>query len=142
MFQRGFAPAMNSCRLIHIGLLWAFFALLSGCSTPPTTAAGFEASAQKKIAKGDYDGAIADSTQAIALAATDPEAYYCRGCARDAKCDFEGAIADYSKVIELDPTNIGAYNARGLAKEANSDLAGAAADLNKAEELKSQQSSR
>ncbi len=133
---------MNLRRLFRLGLLWVSLAFVSACSTPPTTAAGFKASAQKKFAKGDYDGAISDSTQAIALAATDPESYYFRGCAREARNDFDGAIADYSKVIELAPNNIDAYSARGLAKEASGDLAGAATDLNKAEELKSQQSLR
>src|SRR5579872_6401925 len=108
---------MKSCRLFRLGLLWALFALVSACSTPPTTAAGFKASAQKKFNKGDYDGAIADSTKAIALAATDTEAYYCRACAEEASSDYDDAIADYSKIIELNPNNAAAYNARGFARE-------------------------
>jgi Flp pilus assembly protein TadD len=128
---------MNSRRLFRPGLLWALLAFVAACSTPPTTAAGYSASAKAKFAKGDYAGTIADSTHAIALAATDPETYYYRGCAREALNDFDGAIADYSKVIELDPNNAVAYNARGFAKEAKGDLAGAAVDLNKAAKLSS-----
>ena len=126
---------MKSCCLLHLRLLWVALAFVSACSTPPTTAAGFKTSAQKKFNKGDFDGAIADYTKAIALAATDPEAYYNRGCAREAMHDFDGAIADYSKVIELDPNNADAYNNRGFAREAKGDLNGAAADLNKAAKL-------
>jgi tetratricopeptide (TPR) repeat protein len=133
---------MNS-RLLHLGLLWALFALVSACATPPpTTAAGFKASAQKKYDKGDFAGAIADSTQAIALAPADPEGYYCRGCAEEAVNDFDDAIADYSKVIALDPNNAVAYHDRGFAREAKGDLEGAATDLNKAEQLNSQQPNR
>jgi Flp pilus assembly protein TadD len=134
---------MNSRRLFRLGLLWVVFTLVSACSTPPpTTAAGYNASAQAKSDKGDYDGAIADYTKAIALGATDPATYDGRGHAKESKDDLDGAIADYSKVIELDPTNADAYNDRGFAKESKGDLDGAAADLNKAAELKSQQPSR
>jgi Flp pilus assembly protein TadD len=134
---------MNSCRLFHLSLLWAWLAFVSACATPqPTTADGYKAAAQAKSAKGDYDGAIADYTKAIALGATDPATYDGRGRAEEAKDDFDGAIADYSKVIGLDPNNADAYNDRGFAKESKGDLDGAAADLNKAAELKSQQPSR
>jgi Flp pilus assembly protein TadD len=131
---------MNSRRLLHLGLLWASLAFVSACATPPpTTAIGFEASAQGKLAKGDFDGAIADYTKAIALGATDPATYYGRARARESNNDFDGAIADYSKVIELDPNNADAYNDRGFARESKGDLDGAAADLNQAAKLKSQQ---
>jgi tetratricopeptide (TPR) repeat protein len=91
---------MKSFRLFYLGLLWAALAFVSACSTPPpTTAAGYKASAAAKFDKGDYDGAISDYTKAIALGATDPATYYSRGSAEEAKDDFAGAIADYSKVI-------------------------------------------
>ncbi|HXC02522.1 MAG TPA: tetratricopeptide repeat protein [Opitutaceae bacterium] len=133
---------MNARRLFHLSLLWALLAFVSACATPPpTTAAGYKASAQAKSDKGDYAGAIADYTKAIALGATDPATYYGRGSAEEATDDFNGAIADYSQVIALDPNNADAYNDRGFARESKGDLDGAAADLNKAAELKSQQPS-
>jgi tetratricopeptide (TPR) repeat protein len=133
---------MNSRRFFHLGLLWALLSFVSACSTPPpTTAAGFDASAREKSDKGDFDGAIADYTKAIALDATDTVAYFSRARARESNNDFGGAIADYNKVIALDPHNAEAYNDRGFAKESTGDLEGAAIDLNKAEELKSQQPS-
>jgi tetratricopeptide (TPR) repeat protein len=134
---------MNSRRLLRLSLLWASLVFVPACSTPPpTTAAGFKASAQKNYDQGKFDDSIADSTKAIALAPTDPEAYYFRGCAEEAMNDFDNAIADYSKVIELAPNNAAAYHDRGFARESKGDLNGAAADLNQAEELRSQQPSR
>jgi tetratricopeptide (TPR) repeat protein len=133
---------MKLACFFRLGLLWALLAFVSACATPPpTTAADFKASAATKFDKGDYDGAISDYTNAIALGATDPATYYGRGRAKESNNDFDGAIADYSKVIELDPSNADAYHDRGFAKESKGDLEGAAADLNKAEELNSRQSS-
>ena len=130
---------MNSRRLFHLSLLLACLAFVSACATPPpTTAAGYKASAQAKSDKGDFNGAIADYTKAIALGATDPATYYARGSAEEAKGDLDGAIADYSQVIALDPHNADAYNDRGFAKESKGDLDGAAADLNQAAKLRSQ----
>ncbi|HWZ95547.1 MAG TPA: tetratricopeptide repeat protein [Opitutaceae bacterium] len=134
---------MKSSRLFRLGLFCALLAFVSACSTPPTTAAGFKASAQKKFDKGNYEGAVADFSQSIALAATDDiEVYYLRGRARESSGDVDGAIADFSKVIALDPSNAEAYNDRGFARESKGDLEGAAVDLNKAAELKLQQSGR
>ena len=59
---------MNSRRVFHLALLWVWLAFVSACATPPTTAAGFKASAQKKFDKGNYEGAVADFSQSIALA--------------------------------------------------------------------------
>jgi len=134
---------MKSCRSLHLSLLWALLAFVSACATPPpTTAAGFKASAATKFDKGDFDGAIADCTKAIALAAMDTEAYFYRARAKESNNDFDGAIADYDKVIQLDPNNAVAYNDRGFAKESKGDLEGAAADLNKAAKLNSPPASR
>jgi Flp pilus assembly protein TadD len=139
LFHHRFIPVMNSRRLLHLGLLCTLLAFVSACATPPpTTAAGYDASAKAKSDQGDYDGAIADYTKAIALGATDPATYYGRGRAKESKDDLDGAIADYTKVIELDPTNADAYNDRGFARESKGDLDGAAVDLNKAAKLKSQ----
>jgi Flp pilus assembly protein TadD len=129
---------MKPSRLFCLSLLWAWLAFVSACSTPPTTAAGFKASAKEKFDKGNFEGAIVDYSQSIALASTDDiEVYYLRGRARESTGDDAGAITDFSKVIELDPNNAQAYNDRGFAKEAMGDLEGAAADLNKAAKLNS-----
>ena len=42
--------------------------------------------------KGDYDGAIADYTEALRLNPADATAYYNRGLARTDKGDLDGAI--------------------------------------------------
>ena len=65
-------------------------------------------------AKGDYDRAIADYTQALRL---DPDAvrYTNRGNAYRNKGDNDRAIADYNDALRLDPNYARAYNQRGYA---------------------------
>ena len=73
--------------------------------------------------KGDYDGAIADFTQAIALWGKDnleaALAYAHRGAAHGMKDDYDGAIADCDKAIALwgvdSPEAAPAYTNRGFA---------------------------
>ena len=61
-------------------------------------------------AKGDVDGAIADSSKAIELNPTNAEAHVNRGVAKLAKGEAGGAIADFTRAIELKPNDpIGHY---------------------------------
>ena len=53
--------------------------------------------------KGDYDHAIADYTQAIAINSQDAEYYIARGYSYDRKGDDNHATADFSKAAEIDP---------------------------------------
>jgi tetratricopeptide (TPR) repeat protein len=55
--------------------------------------------------KGDYDTAIANCTQAIAIEPTYVPAYLNRGRAWAKKNDLQKALADFKKVVELDPSN-------------------------------------
>jgi len=62
------------------------------------------------------DQAIADFTQAIALAPTPPDkaaAYYNRGNAYRAKGDLVQAVSDYTQAVTLNPRFAAAYNNRG-----------------------------
>jgi tetratricopeptide (TPR) repeat protein len=109
------------------------------------------ASADKKIAKGDWDGAIADYTKAIKLGST--LSYASRSMAKLNKKDFAGAIADCTEAIaqytsasqpsrsqeDLDfLANLGVitYTNCGLAKKATGKLDEAITDFTKAYELR------
>jgi TonB family protein len=93
-------------------------------------------SAQSKLIKRDFDGAIADYTKAIELKPDDSAACEHRGDAKAFKSDLDGAIADFSKAIELKPDDSAVYEHRGDAKAFKSDFDGAIADFSKALELK------
>jgi len=51
----------------------------------------------------DFDGAIADLTEAIRLEPSSTLAYYTRGMVYHSKNEFDAAIADFSKAIQLEP---------------------------------------
>jgi tetratricopeptide (TPR) repeat protein len=66
--------------------------------------------------QGDFQGAIADYTEAIRLDPSKSEAYLDRGIAKRHQDDYQGAIADYNEAIRRDPKNADAYFNRGVAK--------------------------
>ena len=97
----------------------------------PDDATSYHDHGLAKNARGDFDGAIADYNQALALNPSYAEAYWDRGQARFSKDDFNGAIADLDRALALNPNLAGAYGSRGAAKEAKGDLTGALADYDK-----------
>jgi len=80
----------------------------------------------------DYDGAIADYTQAIMIDPGNADYYYARAGVKKDKGDDDGAIADYTRTIELNPQSIYAYYCRGDERMSKGDYAGAIADWEKA----------
>lgn len=83
--------------------------------------------------KTDYEGKIADYSEAIRLNPNDATAYYNRGNARKNKGDLDRAIADYSRSIELkNPELHLPYYNWGNARYDQGDLDGAIADFNEA----------
>ena len=67
-------------------------------------------------AKGDYDRAIADYTEAIGVSGGRfVQAYGARGFVYGEKGDYDRAIADLTTAIEFYPQNNGAYFFRGFA---------------------------
>ena len=69
-------------------------------------------------AKGLYDQAIADDTQAIALNPQDAMDHYNRGAAYGHKGLLDQAVTDYTRAIALDPQHANAYYNRGRVYEA------------------------
>ena len=63
----------------------------------------------------DYQGQIADYTEAIRLNSNYREAYFKRGWVYDDMGNYEAAIIDLSKAIELAPSVADSYNVRGVA---------------------------
>jgi tetratricopeptide (TPR) repeat protein len=57
--------------------------------------------------KGDYDRAIADSTQALRLDPNFANAYSNRGNAYLRKRDYDRAIADYEAALRINPNDAG-----------------------------------
>ncbi len=53
--------------------------------------------------RADWDGAMADATEAIRLNPDDANAYYNRAVARENKGDVDEAIADYTRGRDLAP---------------------------------------
>jgi tetratricopeptide (TPR) repeat protein len=83
-------------------------------------------------AKGDYDGAIADFSEAIRLDPKFAIAFSGRGLAYSAKGDHDRAIADFNEAIRLDPKSRIAFYNRGLAYDAKGDYDRAIADYTEA----------
>jgi len=79
--------------------------------------------------KGDYNRAIADSSEAIRLDPNNAVAYGTRGAAYKGKEDFDSAIADLTEAIRLDPNNAPAYGNRGLTYITKRDYDKAISDL-------------
>lgn len=83
----------------------------------------------------DYQGSIADYTQALRLKPSDAVYYSNRGVARLKAGDAKGAVRDFDEALKLNPKYASAYNNRGQARSSLGDLPGAIEDLRKAAEL-------
>jgi hypothetical protein len=82
----------------------------------PTSAAEYANRGVTRAHQGDLDGAIADYTEALALAPPDAEVLFNRGSAMIAKKDYQGAIADLTLALSIDPHHAKALFARGTAR--------------------------
>lgn len=80
--------------------------------------------------KRNFDGAIADFTEAIRLNPKNDSPFYFRGGAYLENGDYDRAIADYTEVIQLNPTDVFAsYYGRGLAYMGKIDYGRAVSDF-------------
>ena len=85
---------------------------------------------------GEYNGAVADYTQAIHLKPDYAEAYNNRGLAKHNLRQYNTAIIDYDIAIQLKPDFALAYNNRGLTRINLGQYIVAIADCDKAIQLK------
>jgi len=99
----------------------------SGQETGRNLAAAFTVRGRAYRAKGDYDHAIADYTEAIRI-----EPNYSRGIAYFNKKDYDRAVADYTMSPRLAPRDIIALQNRGHAYQAKQDYDRAIADYSEA----------
>jgi tetratricopeptide (TPR) repeat protein len=83
----------------------------------------------------DFDKAIADENDAIAINPRLSGAYVTRGAAYGNKGDDDQALADASKAIEIDPNNAAAYSNRAIARGNKGDLDNAIADATRGIEI-------
>ncbi|WP_088240111.1 tetratricopeptide repeat protein [Calothrix rhizosoleniae] len=88
---------------------------------------------------GDYQGAIADYTQAIQINSQDAHAYYNRGHIHYDLGNYESAIADYTQVINIHPQDADAYYSRGNSRYQLGDNQGSMEDFQKSTDIYRQQ---
>jgi Trypsin-like peptidase domain/TPR repeat len=93
--------------------------------------------ALRKDESGNYNDAIADFNQAIAINPKYSDAYNNRAILKDGKLnDIQGALADLNQAIAINPKYSNAYNNRaGLKYLKLNDRAGAIQDLRQAAQL-------
>jgi tetratricopeptide (TPR) repeat protein len=77
----------------------------------------------------DYDRAVADFTESIALYPKDDSYFLMRANAYYLKADYNNAIADCSTALRLKPDGAGALYWRGKAKQQIGDTAGGDKDI-------------
>jgi len=122
----------------HVSLWMVFTLLLSPAlvrAQSPQTGSDYVNRGNIRFEAGDFDGAIADYTEAIELNAADSVAYYNRGIARGRQGDHSRAIEDYTRAIQIGGRYANAYYNRGVHREETGDLDEAFADYTQALEI-------
>ena len=94
----------------------------------------------EKLQIADYQGAIENFGQAIALSPRLEDAYVNRGNIYRKLGNYQGAIADYTQAIQLNPSFTYLHNSRGNVREELQDYKGAIADYTEAIRLYPEQS--
>ena len=98
-------------------------------------AIGYKNRGHDRAELGDYEGAIADYTQATQINPDDIDAYYYRGNAHFDLGQYEAAITDYTQVVKINSHYVNAYYNRGNALLEIADKQAAVEDFHKAADL-------
>ena len=104
-------------------------AIDAGASQP---AALYRSRAVAYFRKGDFERAIADTSEAIRIDPRLGKAYRTRGAAYSAKGDKDRALADWNEAIRVDPADAMSYNNRALLYSGRGEHDRAIADFNEA----------
>jgi tetratricopeptide (TPR) repeat protein len=84
---------------------------------------------------GDYAGALADASRALALAPDLAAAYNARAEAHHELGDYAAAMADHNRAVDLAPREAAYYNARSVTRHTLGDYDQSLADSNRAVDL-------
>ena len=103
---------------------------------PPQTAMEYCLRAEQRFQAGDFDGAIADYSEAIRLDSRMPEAWCARGAIWGEKGEYDKALADSNEALRLKPDYVEALNNRGNAWGEKGEYDKAIADYDEAIRLK------
>ncbi|MDR2904920.1 MAG: tetratricopeptide repeat protein [Helicobacteraceae bacterium] len=109
--------------------------LYSRAPNPPNNSIAYYNRGIAYIKLRNYDQAVKDYTQAIALDPKDDQAYHNRGGAYCKLGNYDQAIADFTKAIELNPKYASAYFNRGVTYDKQQNYNQAITDFTKAIEL-------
>jgi lipoprotein NlpI len=97
--------------------------------TSQPTADDFFITAGQKSQQGNYQGAINDYAQVLALNPQFEEVYFRRGIARSLLKDWHGAEIDYTQAIAIKPRHAQAYLHRGSIRNTLNKWQGAKSDF-------------
>jgi tetratricopeptide (TPR) repeat protein len=105
---------------------WAVYAYIESA---PDRANSHYRQGMRLLGPGDFQGAAAQFTKAIAIFPEYADAYLGRGKARQAAGQSEAALADFEKAIAINPTLELAYTSRGTIARSEGDSQKALADF-------------
>jgi tetratricopeptide (TPR) repeat protein len=108
---------------------WAVYAYIASA---PDRATSHYQQGMHLLGPGDFQGATAQFTKAIAIFPEYADAYLGRGKARQAAGQSEAALADFEKAIAINPTFDVAYISRGIIESSQDNSQQALADFTRA----------
>jgi tetratricopeptide (TPR) repeat protein len=105
---------------------WGIYAFIASA---PERALSHYQQGMRLLGPGDFKGAAAELTKAIAIVPRYADAYLGRGKARQAAGQSDAALADFEKAIAINPTLEAAYTASGVLRRDRGDIPNALTDF-------------